>query len=223
LADWLEILLLAVASAFWPTLILVVVVALRLEHPTRILAFFVGAGLLTTITIGAAIVHGLEGTSVASGSSHSLNAGVYLVAGALSLLAAAALYRSSRRPRKAKGPSKKPSLAERSVEHGAAVAFGAGIVLNLFPGTFPFVAMVDIAQLDTGGGAKFAAVVLFYLVMFAFAEVPIVAYLFAPERTIAAMTRFNDWLTRNGRLAAALALAVVGAYLTARGFVRLLS
>jgi len=33
-SDWLEILLLAVASAFWPTLILVVVVALRLEHPT---------------------------------------------------------------------------------------------------------------------------------------------------------------------------------------------
>ena len=58
--------------------------------------------------------------------------------------------------------------------------------------------------------------------MFAFAEVPIVAYLFAPERTIAAITRFNGWLTRNGRLAAAIALAVVGAYLTARGFVRLL-
>jgi Sap, sulfolipid-1-addressing protein len=220
LADWLEILLLAVASSFWPTLILVVVVALRLEHPTRILAFFVSAGLLTTITIGIVIVHGLEGTSVATGSSHSVTARVYLAAGALSLLAAAALYRSSRRPRQPRGPSK-PSLAERSVEHGAAVAFGAGIVLNVFPGTFPFVAMVDIAQLDTGAGGKFAAVVLFYLVMFAFAEVPIVAYLFAPERTIAAMTRFNDWLTRNGRLAAAIALAVVGAYLMARGFVRL--
>jgi hypothetical protein len=222
LADWLEILLLAVASAFWPTLILVVVVALRLEHPTRILAYFVAGGLLTTISIGVAIVHGLEGTSVASGSSHSVTAGVYLAAGVLSLLAAGMLYRSSRLPHKPKAPSKKPSLAERSVEHGAAVAFGAGIVLNVVPGTFPFVAMVDIAQLDTGSAGRFAAVVLFYLVMFAFAEVPLVAYLFAPERTIAAMSRFNDWLTRNGRLAAAIAIAVVGAYLTARGFVRLL-
>ena len=221
MADWLEILLLAVASAFWPTLILVVVVALRLEHPTRILAFFVGAGLLTTITIGVAIVHGLEGTSLASGSSHSLNAGVYLAVGVLSLLAAAALYWSSRRPRPPREPSEKPSLAERSVEHGATVAFAAGVVLNIIPGTFPFVAMVDIAQLDTGSATKFAAVVVFYLVMFAFAEVPIVAYLFAPERTVAAMTRFNEWLTRNGRLAAAIALAVVGAYLVARGVVRL--
>ena len=221
MSSWLEILLLAVASMFWPTLILVVVLALRLEHPTRILAYFVAGGLLTTISIGTAIVYGLEGTSVASGSSHSVNAGVYLAAGALSLLAAALLYRSSRRPQKPKEPSQKPSLAQRSVEHGAAVAFGAGIILNIVPGTFPFVAMVDIAQLDTGGAGKFAAIVLFYLVMFAFAEVPLVAYLFSPARTIAATTRFNEWLTRNGRLAAAIALAVVGAYLTVRGFVQL--
>jgi hypothetical protein len=220
-ADWLEILLLAVASAFWPLLILVVVVALRLEHPTRILAFFVAGGLLTTITIGIAIVHALQGTSVATGSSHSLSAGVYLTAGTLSLLAAAVLYRSSRRPRREKPASSKPSLAERSVEHGAAVAFAAGVILNVVPGTFPFVAMVDIAQLDQPESVKAAAVVLFYLVMFAFAEVPIVAYLFAPERTITATTRFNDWLARNGRLVAAIALAVVGAYLIVRGVARL--
>jgi hypothetical protein len=222
LADWLEILLLAVASAFWPTLILVVVVALRLERPIKILSFFVAGGLLTTITIGIAIVHGLKGTSVGSGSSHSLTAGVYLVAGLLSLVASAALYRSSRRPRPPADSSKKPSLAERSVEHGAPLAFAAGVVLNIIPGTFPFVAMVDIAQLDAGDGTKIAAVVLFYLVMFAFAEIPIVAYLFAPERTIAVTTRFNAWLTRNGRLLAAVALAVVGAYLTGRGVARLL-
>jgi hypothetical protein len=220
-ADWLEILVLAVASAFWPLLILVVVVALRLEHPIRILAFFVAGGLLTTIAIGVAIIHALEGTSVGSGSSRSLTAGVYLAAGALSLLAAAVLYRSSRRPRRPKHESNKPTLAERSVEHGAAVAFAAGVILNVIPGTFPFVAMVDIAQLDQPAGVKAAAVVLFYLVMFAFAEIPIAAYLFAPERTIATTTRFNDWLTRNGRLAAAIALALVGAYLTLRGVVRL--
>lgn len=222
MADWLEILLLAVASAFWPLLILVVVVALRLEHPTKILTFFVAGGLLTTITIGIAIVHALQGTSVASGSSHSLTAGVYLAAGAASLLAAAVLYRSSRRPRREKPASSKPSLAQRSVEHGPAVAFAAGVILNIVPGTFPFVAMVDIAQLDQPESVKAGAVVLFYLVMFAFAEIPIVAYLFSPSRTIAATNRFNDWLTRNGRLAAAIALAVVGTYLTARGFVRLL-
>lgn len=92
MSDWLEILLLAVASAFWPTLILVVVVALRLDHPTRILAFFVAGALLTTVSIGLAIVFTLDDTTVAARSNHSASAAVYLVAGGLSLLAAAALW-----------------------------------------------------------------------------------------------------------------------------------
>jgi hypothetical protein len=219
--NWLEILLLAVASAFWPTLILVVVVALRLEHPIRILVFFVAGALLTTISIGLAIVFTLDGTTVASGSSRSVSAGIYLVAGLLSLLAAGALWRIGGRPRKPKPPRTTPSLAERSVERGAPVAFAAGVVLNIIPGTFPFVALVDIARLDVGDAAKVASVVVFYGIMLAFAEVPIVAYSIAPERTIAATNAFNDWLSRNGRRVAAAMLAVVGLYLAVRGLVRL--
>jgi hypothetical protein len=94
-------------------------------------------------------------------------------------------------------------------------------VLNIIPGTFPFVALVDIARLDVGDAAKVAAVVVFYVIMLAFAEVPIVAYLVAPERTIAATNAFNDWLSRNGRRVAAAVLGAVGLYLVARGLVRL--
>lgn len=221
MSDWLEILLLAVASAFWPTLILVVVVALRLEHPTRILLFFVAGALLTTISIGLAIVFSLDGTTVAARSNHSGRAAVYLVAGALSLLAAAALWWSGARPRKPKPPRTQPSLAERWVERGAPVAFAAGVVLNIFPGTFPFVALVDIARLEVGDVAKVATVVVFYVIMLAFAEVPIVAYVVAPERTVAATNAFNAWLSRNGRRVAAGVLAVVGAYLVVRGLIKL--
>ena len=221
MSNWLEILLLAFASAFWPTLILVVVVALRLEHPIRILVFFVAGALLTTISIGLAIVFALDDTTVASGSNRSISAGIYLVVGALSLLAGAALWRSAGRPRKPKPPKTGPSLAERSVERGAPVAFAAGVVLNIIPGTFPFVALVDIAKLDVADAAKVAAVIVFYVIMLSFAEVPIVAYLVAPERTIAATNAFNDWLARNGRRVAAGVLAVVGAYLVVRGLLRL--
>ena len=155
---------------------------------------------------------------MATGSSHSVTAGVYLAAGACRCLAAAVLYRSSRRPRREKRAVEQ-AVAGRAVGRARSGrrALPPGVILNIVPGTFPFVAMVDIAQLDQPGSVKAAAVVLFYLVMFAFAEIPIVAYLFAPERTIAATTRFNEWLTRNGRLVAAIALAVVGAYLTVRG------
>lgn len=101
------------------------------------------------------------------------------------------------------------------------MAFVAGVVLNIFPGTFPFVALVDIAKLDSSTAAKVGAVVIFYVIMFAFAELPIVGYLVAPARAIAAVNTFNDWLSHNGRRIAAIALAVVGTYLIVRGLVTL--
>jgi hypothetical protein len=90
----------------------------------------------------------------------------------------------------------------------------------VIPGTFPIVAMKDIAELDASNGTKVATIIVFYVIMFAFVEVPIVAYLFVPERTTVVVNAFNEWLKRNGRRVAAYALAAVGVYLTARGIVQ---
>jgi hypothetical protein len=111
-------------------------------------------------------------------------------------------------------------LTERAVERGGLVAFLAGVVLNVVPGAFPFVALKDISQLDVGDSGKVAAVVLFYVIMFAFAEVPIVAYLFAPESTTARVNEFNDWLRRNSTRVAVYVLTAVGVYLVVRGIVQ---
>ena len=67
------------------------------------------------------------------------------------------------------------------------------------------------------------SVVIFYVIMFAFAEVPIVAYLFAPERTTVKVNQFNDWLRRNSTRVAVWVLVVVGIYLTVRGVVQAVS
>ncbi len=80
--------------------------------------------------------------------------------------------------------------------HGAPVAFAAGVVLNILPGTFPIVALKDIAEVNASNTAKVAAIVVFYLIMFAFVEVPIVSYVFVPERTTVVVDNFNDWLTK---------------------------
>jgi hypothetical protein len=226
LPDWLEILVLAVASSFWPTLILIVVLALRLEHPVGVLGWFLAAGLLTTVSIGIAIVFALQNTRFVSGSHPPANPALELTAGLLSLLAAFALLRSSRKapPPEASSspqPAKAPSRIERVVGHGGPVVFAAGVVLNIVPGAAPLVGLKDIAQLDAGNGAKVAAIVVFYLIMFAFIEVPIVAYRFAPERTAAAMTGVNAWIGRNARQVAAFVIGAVGIYLTVRGIVHL--
>ena len=100
---------------------------------------------------------------------------------------------------------------------GAPVAFVAGVLLNIVPGTFPIVALKDIAEQDVGNATKFVAIVVFYVIMFTFVEAPLLAYHFAPERTTATMNDVNAWLGRNGRRLGAAVLAVIGVYLIVRG------
>jgi hypothetical protein len=233
-SNWLEILLLALASTFWPTLIVIVVLALRLPHPVKILVWFLLGGLLTTISVGIAVVFALQGASFMTGSKPTIDPVVEITVGLLSLLAAFALNRRAGPPGTSGEVSvkvepetttdakpKKPPLTQRAVESGAPVAFVSGIVLNVVPGTFPIVALKDIAQLDVSDAAKVATIVVFYLIMFAFVEVPIIAYLFAPERTATSMNQFNEWLSRNGRRVGVYVLAVVGCYLLVRGIAAL--
>src|SRR5690242_7839848 len=87
----LEIGLLAIGSAFWPILIAVDLIAFRTPRPTAVLAWFLAAGLLTTIAEGLVIVFVLEGTPLASRSHRSAGAWVYVVVGAAALVTAYAL------------------------------------------------------------------------------------------------------------------------------------
>jgi len=57
--------------------------------------------------------------------------------------------------------------------------------------------------------------------MFAFVEVPLVAYAVAPRRTTAAVEGFNAWLSHNGQRVAVYVIAAVGLYSTLRGIARL--
>jgi hypothetical protein len=223
---WLELLLLAIASMFWPTLIVIVVLALHSVQPVRILAGFLAGGLLTTIVLGTMLVFTLEGSSVFSGSSHSTSAAVDISMGLLSLLAAYVIHRGGKDPEQAEEPvaeekPKKPSMAQRVVKSGGLTAFGAGVVLNIVPGTFPIVALKDIADADASHSAKVLAIIAFYVIMFAFIEVPLIAFLFAPERTTTTATNMNAWMGRNGRRIAVYAIAAVGVYLVVGGVVEL--
>jgi len=219
--NWLEIILLAFASMFWPTLITIVVLALRVPRPVRILAWFLFGGLLTTITIGLILVFALQDSSFVSGSSRPANPVLNIAAGVLALTAAFYVSRRKERPVE-QGPTepKQSGLTQKAVERGGVVAFIAGVVLNIVPGAFPFVALKDIAQLEISDAGKVASVVVFYVIMFAFAEVPIVAYLFAPERTTVRVNEFNDWLHRNSTRVAVYVLVAVGIYLLVRGLIQ---
>src|SRR5262249_30822962 len=111
--------------------------------------------------------------------------------------------------------------SERALTRGGPLAFVVGVVLNVFPGVLPFVALTHIAELDYSHGATVAPVLGFYVFMFVPAEVPLASYLFAPRRTTAVVGRFNSWLKRNARSIAVYVLAAIGMYLGTRGILSL--
>lgn len=208
--------MLAVGSMFWPVLLAVDVVAFKTDRPVRILGGFLAGGLLATVMVGIAIVFWLKDTNLVTSSRHTTDPAVSIVVG-VAALATAFFIRRGGRQSAAKPTPHSPSRADRLVDHGAALAFVTGIVLNLFPGLLPFIAMKDIAELGHTTAATIAVIVAFYLVMFTPVEAPLVGFLVAPGRTAKAVSSFNVWLARNLRTVAWSALAIFGAFEIVKG------
>jgi Sap, sulfolipid-1-addressing protein len=216
-----ELIPLAIASAFWPTLVAIVIISLRAPHPVRLLVAFLAGGLLTTVTIGLVVIYALQDSSLLTRDKSTTDWVVYVLGGVIALALAYALAR--RKPKERQRPSEQvdapPGKMERMLARGVPIAFLAGIVLNVVPGVFPVIALKDIAELNYSVPLTVLTVLLFYVVMFAFIEVPLVAYLVAPARTASETVRFNDWLDRNSRRLLIYALAGFGALLIVRGIV----
>ena len=139
-----DLLVLALLSAFWPTLLVIDILAFQAPKPERILLAFLAGGLLTTVTLGTLIVTFLDGTAFGSKSQTSAtDAVVYFVLAGVAFLCAFILGRRPRRPEQPSStqPPGKPNLMTRVMEHGAPLAFVGGIILNIVPGVFPLIAV----------------------------------------------------------------------------------
>jgi len=219
-----DILPLALAAACWPVLIGVDLVALRTPQPARVLGNFIAAGLLTTITVGLVLVYALDQTSLTTTHRHTFGPVVATVAGLVALAAAWFLLRRRSRKQAQTGEPKgagTPSRTERLLSQGGRIAFGAGVLLCVFPGVLPLVALQRISARNDAFLEAFLLVVGFYLVMFLLVEIPFVGFLVAPTATARLTVRFNAWLDRNGLLVAAGVLGLAGAYLVISGCVAL--
>ena len=215
-----ELLPLAVASAFWPVLLAVVLVSVRTPNPVGLMLSFLVAGLLTTVTVGLLVIYALKGSSLTSGDRSWFGPVVEIVIGCVALLGA--LYLRHRHTHRDPNPAPAgPGRIERTLRRGVRLAFVAGVVLNVIPGVIPLVALANIAEYDRGFVATFLLVLGFYVIMFAFVEIPLVGYVVAPDWTVRTTARFNAWLDRNGHWMAVGALGLIGIYLVARGVVRL--
>src|SRR5277367_3342107 len=111
---------------FWPLLLVVVVIAFETGQPMRILVWFYLGGLLTTLTVGSALVFALQDSPLMSGSRLPAAPGIDIVIGLLALLAAFLVRRVDQRRKrtlaerepKEKKRSRSSERMQQLVEHG---------------------------------------------------------------------------------------------------------
>ena len=218
----LQLLVLALDAALYPTLLAAVVILLSQPRRRTLLTAYLAGGLTISIGLGLAIIAVLEGTNAVHDSRSGVSTSVDLAIGGLALLLAVALAtRADARFRRerAAGDDKKEPLAQRVLSRGSApIVFVAALAINL-PGAAYVVALKDIAAANHSTGGVILLVVAFNIVMFTLAEVPLVGLIRDPERTVDRVNRVNDWFSANGRRIAIVLCAVLGAFLIVRGIV----
>ena len=105
----------------------------------------------------------------------------------------------------------------RLLEDGSprmAFVFGLGTATPLIEF---WAAMMVIVASRAGAGAQVIAALMWILVAYAIAEIPLVSYLASPAKTQAVVMRLHDWLRAHGRPIFVLVLGVVGVLMVANG------
>jgi hypothetical protein len=225
-----QIFLLAVAAAFFPVLLAAVLVILAQPDPEGQLAALLAGGMTVSLASGAAILALLSAAGQLQSSGGSTSPAVDLVLGAVSvLLGVAALCGADRRlaaRRRARHPvpqDKGPSWTERTLARGSRkLAFCAGLVLCL-PNIYYLAGLKDISIGGYSTGSTVLLLLAFNIIMFATAELPLVGFVLAGDRTRVVVARFGTAVrARQRQVIIAMAL-VFGLYLLGRGLDEALS
>ena len=235
-SDLVDVFLLSLVAMFNPSQLAAVTVMLLLPNPKRLMLGYVLGAYTTSITLGLVIVFSLHGSSTESTSKHRISPAEDIVIGLLLLLIAWILRTGRDQPFQERRRQKKASKLQAKLEAGKPteslplrllgrgdpkLTFVVGALLS-FPGVSYLDALDHIHKLNPGTVPTVLLVVYFCLMQQILIELPLLGYLFAPDRTQAAVTGFKDTIARRGRPAAVIGSAAVGVVLIARGMITLL-
>ncbi len=235
-SDLVDVFLLSLVGMLNPTLLAAVTVMLLMPNPKRLMLGYLLGAYTTSITLGLLIVFSLHGPSTESTSKHTISPVEDLVVGVLCLALAWVLRTGRDQPFQQRRQAKKTEKLKARQEAGTPteslplrllgkgdpkITFLVGAVLT-FPGVSYLDALDHIHKLNPGTVATVVLVVFFCVMQQIFLELPLVGYLFAPDRTQATVDRFRAWMGRSGRTAAVIGAGAIGVWLTARGVITLL-
>ncbi|BDX34816.1 hypothetical protein TUM20985_53630 [Mycobacterium antarcticum] len=214
---WPTLLMMAVAVSLEPFRVGMTVLMLNRRRPQLQLLVFLCGGFAMGTTVGLVVLFVLRQRLMES--NHFTLPKVQLAIGGLALVVAVYL---ALRPRPADAGEGWTSTLALRLTHGGSLwaAAVAGLAIALPSVDFLAVLAVILAS-GIGAATQVAALMLFQVVAFMLVEIPLIAYLIAPQRTLAAMTSLNEWVRSRRRREVAATLGTVGAVLVTVGLVTL--
>lgn len=208
---WITLLVMAVAVSLEPFRVGMSVLMLNRPRPHLQLAAFLCGGFLMGLTVGSVVLFAVESRLLTS--AHFTLPKVQIVIGTFALVAAVVVAATKSRAR-----TPPPWLTRLLGGQSLWVAGAAGLGIAL-PSVDYLAALAVIAAGSATATIRVSALLAFNLVAFALVEIPLLAYLVAPERTLAAMTGLHNWIRARQRREVAGLLAVVGAVLVTAGLI----
>jgi formate/nitrite transporter FocA (FNT family) len=230
-----KILVLAVLSAVYPTLVALAILMLARPQPVKLFSGFLIGGMAVSLLAGFGILAYADTSALDAGSSGptrpllSLVVGLCLIAVAVILLSGRDLPLAERRARRraardeteAGGEPKESKVARIVARDSFWLAMAAGALLSL-PSVWYLSALAEIDAKDFAVPATILVVLGFNAIMFALIEICLAFCLFAPERAAAGVARFDAWTNSHMREIGIAVAALGGLYLSVRAIISLI-
>jgi hypothetical protein len=209
---WITILVMAVAVSLEPFRVGMTVLMLNRPRPMLQLLAFLCGGFAMGMSVGLVVLFVLRRRLL--WSTYFTLPRVQIFIGVLALLAAAALVLTRNR---AAGPGTFATRAQRLMTGRSLwVAGAAGLGIAL-PSVDYLAALAVILASGAAATTQVGALLIFNAVAFALVEIPLVAYLLAPQATRTSMAALNDWIRSRRRIEVTALLVAVGCVLLAVG------
>ena len=213
---------LAALAALYPPALLIAAVYLNTASPRKLTGLYLTGAVLMTVVAGIVILVALRAGGLSLPANRSPRYGLRVGLGVLSLGAAGYLawrYRHQQPAGSASGS--KPGRISRMTAHPRPLtALAVGVVL-FAPGVGFVAAVQVIATAKASVAATATALLMVVVIDLAFAWLPAVLYLIAPEATTRFLKRVNTWLGVHAQMLLTGVLGVLGVILLVDGAIGL--
>jgi Sap, sulfolipid-1-addressing protein len=206
---------LALASAFAPAAILILILLLSSENPRRLVFAYLAGAAFFVVTIGVFALLILSVTGATEQDNRTASAGVDLGLGIFLLaLAVWAWRRHQRPPRQKEGQEGGMAGITQRATSSMKWSFAAGLLVYLASPLY-FAAIKAISDSGDSTLSQLLALLICAFCVLLFVEIPAFVLLVRPDGLKATLERMSGWLSTNSWLLVAVLAGVVGVWLSA--------